>query len=96
VTKLAPSQSDRRIERIERIGSGSGIQRLPGVAAPATSGPQLASIALDEHWANLRDGAFVVRDKQRQVQLFANDPQRESRLWDATAELLQTAKGASS
>ncbi len=76
----------------ERIGRG--IQRLPGVASPAKSGPQLASIALDQRWANLRDGAFVVRDKQRQVKLFANDAQRESRLWDATAEFLQVAKRA--
>jgi NAD(P)-dependent dehydrogenase (short-subunit alcohol dehydrogenase family) len=67
---------------------GRGIERLPGVASPAKSGPQLASVALDERWAHLRDGAFVVRDKQRQVKPIANDPERERRLWDATAELL--------
>jgi short-subunit dehydrogenase len=78
----------------ERIGRA--IQRLPGVASPAKSGPQLASIALDVRWANLRDGAFVVRDRQRQVKPIAQDPDREARLWDATEELLQTAGRANS
>lgn len=74
---------------------GRGIERLPGVASPAKSRPQLASVALDECWAHLRDGAFVVRDKQRQVKPIANDPERERRLWDATAELLETARRVS-
>jgi hypothetical protein len=51
----------------------------------------LASIALDDRWAHLRDGAFVVKDKERDVKPFANDPDREARLWDATAELLKSA-----
>ena len=41
--------------------------------------------------AHLRDGAFVVKDKERKVKSFANDPGRESRLWDATAELINHA-----
>ena len=69
---------------------GRGYQRLPGVASPTRSGPQLASIALDERWAHLRDGSFVVRGKQRPVKAVASDPEREQRLWEATAELLQT------
>jgi hypothetical protein len=36
----------------------------------------------------LSDGAFVVKDETRDVKPFANDPVRESRLWEATAELL--------
>jgi hypothetical protein len=39
----------------------------------------------------LRDGAFVVKDKERDVKPFAKDPAREARLWDATAELLNSA-----
>jgi NAD(P)-dependent dehydrogenase (short-subunit alcohol dehydrogenase family) len=71
---------------------GRGYQRLPGVASPTRSARQLASIALDKRWAHLRDGAFVVRGKQRQIKTIANDPERERRLWEATAEVLQTAK----
>ncbi|WP_432897408.1 hypothetical protein ACQP1S_19490 [Micromonospora matsumotoense] len=41
-----------------------------------------ASIALDDQWAHLRDGAFVVRDKVADVRPIAHD--RERRLWDAT------------
>jgi hypothetical protein len=51
----------------------------------------LASIVLDDRWAHLRDGAFVVKDEEREVKPFAKDPTRESRLWDATAELLESA-----
>jgi NAD(P)-dependent dehydrogenase (short-subunit alcohol dehydrogenase family) len=68
---------------------GRSIERLPGVASPAKSGPELASVALDERWAHLRDGAFIVGDRQRRVKPIANDTEREHRLWDATAELLQ-------
>jgi NAD(P)-dependent dehydrogenase (short-subunit alcohol dehydrogenase family) len=74
---------------------GRAIQRLPGVASPTKSGPQLASIALDKCWAHLRDGAFVVRDKKQRVKPIANDSERERRLWDDTARLLQTASRAS-
>jgi hypothetical protein len=74
----------------ERIGRG--IQRLPGIASPAKSGPDLASVVLDARWAHLRDGAFVVRDKERDVRSIAHDPERERRLWDATTELLQTPR----
>jgi NAD(P)-dependent dehydrogenase (short-subunit alcohol dehydrogenase family) len=74
------------LQRIGRL-----IERIPGVSSPARSGPTLASIVLDERWSHLRDGAFVVKDKEREIKPFANDPAREARLWDATAELLKSA-----
>jgi NAD(P)-dependent dehydrogenase (short-subunit alcohol dehydrogenase family) len=70
---------------------GRLVQRIPGISSPTRSGPMLASIVLDDRWAHLRDGAFVVKDKERDVKPFANDPDREARLWDATAELLHWA-----
>jgi NAD(P)-dependent dehydrogenase (short-subunit alcohol dehydrogenase family) len=75
------------LQRLGRV-----IQRIPGVSSPARSGRALASIVLDDRWAHLRDGAFVVKDEEREVKPFANDPARESRLWDATTELLNSAK----
>jgi NAD(P)-dependent dehydrogenase (short-subunit alcohol dehydrogenase family) len=74
------------VQRVGRV-----IQRIPGVSSPRRSGPALASIILDDRWAHLRDGAFVVKDKERDVKPFAKDPAREARLWDATAELLNSA-----
>ena len=74
------------VQRVGRV-----IERIPGVSSPARSGPTLASIVLDDHWAHLRDGAFVVKDQEREVKPFATDPAREARLWDATAELLNSA-----
>jgi NAD(P)-dependent dehydrogenase (short-subunit alcohol dehydrogenase family) len=74
---------------IQRVGCVA--QRIPGVSSPTRSGPALASIVLDERWAHLRDGAFVVKDQEREVKPFAEDPDREARLWDATAELLNSA-----
>jgi NAD(P)-dependent dehydrogenase (short-subunit alcohol dehydrogenase family) len=71
---------------IQRVGRA--IARIPGVSSPARSGPALASIVLDDRWAHLRAGAFVVKNKEREVKPFANDPRREARLWDATTELL--------
>jgi NAD(P)-dependent dehydrogenase (short-subunit alcohol dehydrogenase family) len=70
---------------------GRLVQRIPGVSSPTRSGPALASIVLDDRWAHLRDGAFVVKDKERDVKPFAKDSAREARLWDATAELLNSA-----
>jgi NAD(P)-dependent dehydrogenase (short-subunit alcohol dehydrogenase family) len=70
---------------------GRGVARLPGVATPQRSGPVLASIALDDRWAHLRDGAFVVRDTVTEVRPIARDRDRERRLWAATAELLDRA-----
>ncbi|MEV6424958.1 SDR family NAD(P)-dependent oxidoreductase [Streptomyces sp. NPDC051662] len=70
---------------------GRGLARLPGVATPERSGPALASVALDDKWANLRDGAFVVIDKVREVRPVAQDRDRERRLWAATAQLLERA-----
>lgn len=71
--------------------AGRLLQRIPGISSPVRSGPILASIVLDDRWAHLRDGAFVVKDKERAVKPWADDPQREARLWDATAELLASA-----
>lgn len=75
---------------VQRLGRA--MERLPirGIASPVKSGPALASVVLDERWAHLRDGAFVVIDKERAVMPIANDPDRERRLWDATAELLRS------
>ena len=72
-----------------------GVARLPGVAGPDTSGPALASVALDAKWANLRDGAFVLIDKVTEVRPVAHDLDRERRLWTATAELLTKANAPS-
>jgi NAD(P)-dependent dehydrogenase (short-subunit alcohol dehydrogenase family) len=70
------------LQRIGRV-----IERIPGVSSPAQSGPMLASIVLDDRWARLRDGAFVVKEEEQEVKPFASDPARESRLWEATAQL---------
>lgn len=67
---------------------GRGLGHLPGVATPERSGPALASVALDAKWAQLRDGAFVVRDKVTEVKPIAQDREREGRLWEATEKLL--------
>jgi NAD(P)-dependent dehydrogenase (short-subunit alcohol dehydrogenase family) len=74
------------LQRIGRV-----IEQIPGVSSPTRSGPMLASIVLDDRWAHLRDGAFVVKSEEREVKPFASDPARETRLWDATAELLNSA-----
>lgn len=67
---------------------GRLVERIPGVSSPSRSGPMLASILLDDRWAHLRGGAFVVKDAVREVKPFAVDPAREARLWHATTELL--------
>ncbi|GAB2544998.1 SDR family NAD(P)-dependent oxidoreductase [Nocardia heshunensis] len=74
---------------VQRVGRA--LERIPGVSSPVRSGPALASIVLDDRWSHLRDGAFVVKDKERDVQPFAMDRAREARLWDATTELLESA-----
>jgi len=74
---------------------GRGLQRLPGTASPARSAPALASVVLDDRWANLRDGAFVVIDKETEVLPHAHDRERELRLWEATHELPEKATIAS-
>ncbi len=71
---------------------GRTIAAIPGVSSPTRSGAALASIVLDDRWAHLRDGAFAVKDTERDVQPFTKDPTREGRLWDATAELLVSAR----
>lgn len=71
---------------VQRVGRA--VQAIPGVSSPTRSGPVLASIVLDDRWAHLRDGAFVVKDQEREVKPFAEDASREARLWEATVELL--------
>ncbi len=73
---------------------GRALGRVPGVSTPQRSGPLLAAIALDDKWAHLRDGAFVVKTKPTEVQPVARDRERERRLWEATAELLERARAA--
>jgi NAD(P)-dependent dehydrogenase (short-subunit alcohol dehydrogenase family) len=70
---------------------GRGLARIPGVATPERSGPALASVALDDRWADLRDGAFVVVDRVTDVLPVARDEARETRLWTATEQLLDGA-----
>ncbi len=70
---------------------GRGLARIPGVSTPERSGPALASLALDRKWAGRRDGAFVLIDKVVEVQPVAHDRARETRLWQATTELLERA-----
>lgn len=74
------------IQRVMRA-----VQRIPGVSTPAKSGPMLTSVVLDDRWAHLRDGAFVVKNQEREVKPFAVDRAREARLWEATAELCSAA-----
>ncbi|NDZ95515.1 SDR family NAD(P)-dependent oxidoreductase [Streptomyces sp. SID6673] len=78
-----------RMQQIGRV-----IERIPGVSSPTKSGPALASIVLDDRWAHLKDGAFVVVDAERDVKPFASDRAREARLWEATTELLNAAERA--
>jgi NAD(P)-dependent dehydrogenase (short-subunit alcohol dehydrogenase family) len=70
---------------------GRALGRVPGVSTPQRSGPLLAAMALDDKWAHVRDGAFVVKTKLTEVQPVAHDRERERRLWEATAELLERA-----
>ncbi|MFD5825324.1 SDR family NAD(P)-dependent oxidoreductase [Lentzea sp. NPDC060358] len=64
------------------------LGRIPGVSTPQRSGPLLAAQALDDRWAHLRDGAFVVKTKETEVLPVAHDRARERRLWEATAHLV--------
>ncbi|MEV4080150.1 hypothetical protein AB0J43_07665 [Nonomuraea fuscirosea] len=70
------------------------LGRVPGVSTPRRSGPLLAAVALDDAWAHLREGAFVVKTRLTEVRPVAHDRDRERRLWEATIELLERA-GAS-
>jgi hypothetical protein len=76
---------------VQRMGRGMQRLPLPGIASPVKSGPALASVILDERWAHLRDGDFVVIDKERDVMPIANDPGRERRLWEPAALTSGTA-----
>lgn len=56
----------------------------------------MGQVTLDDRWAHLRSGDFVVINKEHDIRPFANDPEREHRLWEATAELLgRTTQAAS-
>jgi hypothetical protein len=55
----------------------------------------LAAVALDDEWADLRDGAFIVKSAATEVKPVAHDRDRERRLWEATAELLERARTSS-
>ena len=79
---------------VQRLGRGLQRLPLPGISSPVKSGPALASVTLDERWAHLRDGDFVLIDSERDVMPIADDPGRERRLWDATAKLLQSTAQA--
>jgi hypothetical protein len=78
--------------RVQRMGQGMQRLPLPGIASPVKSGPALASVTLGQRWAHLRDGDFVVIDKERDVMPIANDPDRERQLWDATRKCPATTK----
>jgi NAD(P)-dependent dehydrogenase (short-subunit alcohol dehydrogenase family) len=67
------------------------LGRIPGVSTPRRSGPLLAAMALDDKWAHLRDGAFVIKTKPVEVRPVAHDRDRERRLWEATTELVERA-----
>lgn len=67
------------------------LARIPGVSTPRRSGPLLAAMVVDGKWAHLRDGAFVLKDRLTEVEPVAHDRDRERRLWEATAELLERA-----
>src|SRR5262249_24574926 len=77
---------------VQRIGRALGRLPLPGIASPVKSGPALASVVLDERWAHLRGGAFVIVDSEHEVMPFAKDPERERRLLDPTRELWSTTR----
>jgi NAD(P)-dependent dehydrogenase (short-subunit alcohol dehydrogenase family) len=66
--------------------------RLPGVSTPAKSAPKFACVVLEEKWSHLRNGDFVVKDKETEVKPFAKNREREQRLWQATNELLTNAQ----
>ncbi|MGH8302705.1 MAG: SDR family NAD(P)-dependent oxidoreductase [Steroidobacteraceae bacterium] len=69
------------------------MEHMPGATKPGRSAPALAAVVLDDRWANVRDGAFIVIDKEVQVRPHAQDREREARLWEATSELLDNAVG---
>lgn len=73
---------------------GRALGRVPGVSTAERSGPLLAAMAVDDKWAHLRDGAFVLKTKPADVHPIAQNVDRERRLWEATAELLDRAAAA--
>ena len=87
-TGLSRQQSPA-LQRIARL-----MAHLPGTSSPTRAAPAFASVILDQKWSHLRDGAYVVLDKETDVQPFARDRERERRLWEATAELLDRTRSA--
>ena len=86
---------------IDHARLGTGVPRQPrvadrvDVARPhllAHDKPRRHRDGPARRGADLRDGAFVVKDEARDVQPVAVDPVREARLWEATAELLRAAR----
>ena len=67
---------------------------LPGGTTPARSAPALAAVVLDDRWARVCNGAFIVIDKEADVLPHARDRARETRLWEATSQLLSQASAA--
>jgi NAD(P)-dependent dehydrogenase (short-subunit alcohol dehydrogenase family) len=82
-------EHDRTVQAVMRV-----LRHIPRIARPSRSGPALASVVLDERWAHLRDGAWVDIDEETEQPPFAHDRDRERRLWEATAELLERAASA--
>ena len=87
-TGLSRQQSPA-LRRISRL-----MSHLPGTSSPTRAAPDFASVILDPKWSQLRDGAYVVLHKETDVQPFAKDRERERRLWEATAELLDRTPSA--
>lgn len=76
-----------------RVVGWLAVIRFHAASCTATGCGQ---VTLDDRWALLRSGDFVVINKDHNIRPLANDPEREHRLWDATAELLgQTTQAAS-
>jgi len=69
-----------------------GAAHLPGASSPTRAAPALAAVVLDDRWAHLHGGAFVVLDKETEVMPHAVNRDRELRLWDATGELLERSQ----
>ena len=77
-------------------GDVAGCGAFPRMASPSRSAPTLASIVLEDRRTRLRDGTFVVIDKETELAPFAHDRDRELRLWEATVDLLEKAALADS
>ena len=61
------------------------------MASASRPAPALRIDRLGDHWAHLRDGTFVVIDKETDQSPFVHDRDRELRLWEAIAHFLEKA-----